>query len=156
MQDLQGTCTWSRASSSWAQCLNCPPKNLPCRWPSVMPSWWARPLMHGWTLLLSPSGLSATCVQHRLPHAQLWGLVPRLPGAHCPQTLNLIWAQWKVMGGSGSPQRRETADVQRKSETARRPVWTRTSPRSAKSSRAHKQRQGIFLHRGAAFFSAPQ
>lgn len=110
-QDLRGTCTWSRVSSSSAVSSSSLPRTLPCRRRSVTPSSWVSPLKRGWTAVYGPSGLQATCAANRLHPAPQWDFAPKPHGAPRPQTPSLNWAQSKATDGSGSPRRGETVDL---------------------------------------------
>lgn len=140
-QDLQGTCTSSRASSSWVASWSSLPRTLPCSRPRAMPSSWVRPLKHGWTTVYGPSGLRASCALNRLPPALHWDSAPKPPGARCPQTPSLNWAQSKAMGASGSP--RTGKDCRHHVTCRKTERQTCTGRHQANqcehSSRAHKQ-----------------
>lgn len=110
-QDLRRTCTWSRVSTSSVASSGSLPRTLPCRRRSVTPSSWTDPLKRGWTAVYGPSGSQATCAPNRLPPALLWDFAPKPPGAQCPPTPSLTWAQSKATDGSGSPNRGETVDL---------------------------------------------
>lgn len=106
------TCTWSRATSSWAPCCSFPPRSPPCKRPSVAPCCWASRWRGGRTAAWQTSGRPATCAPPpRLLHpAPPWNSAPGRPGARCPRTLNLNWARWRKTGGSGSPGREREKD----------------------------------------------